>query len=98
VKIHKNEGLRGNSRFRGEKDMPLVDIKLIEGVFSEDEKEKLIKDVTDVIVSFMGENLRSYILVVVQEVKSGSWGVGGQAIGLDEVRAMQAGSKQKTEK
>jgi hypothetical protein len=61
VKIHKNEGLRGNSRFRGEKDMPLVDIKLIEGVFSEDEKEKLIKDVTDVIVSFMGENLRSYI-------------------------------------
>ena len=78
--------------------MPLVDIKLIEGVFSEDEKEKLIKDVTDVIVSFMGENLRSHILVIVQEVKSGSWGVGGQAIGLDEVRAMQASSAQKAEK
>ena len=78
--------------------MSLVDIKLIEGVFSEEEKEKLIKDVTDVIVSFMGENLRSHILVVVQEVKSGSWGVGGQAIGLEEVRAMQAGSTQKAEK
>jgi len=78
--------------------VPLVDIKLIEGVFSEDEKKKLIKDVTDVFVSYMGENLRSYILVVVQEVKSGSWGVGGQAIGLDEVKAMEAGSKQKTEK
>jgi 4-oxalocrotonate tautomerase len=80
------------------KEMPLVDIKLIEGVFSEDEKKKLIKDVTDVIVSFMGENLRSHILVVVQEVKSGSWGVGGQAIGFEEVRAMQAGSTQKAEK
>jgi 4-oxalocrotonate tautomerase len=82
----------------GGKEVPLVDIKLIEGVFSEDEKKKLIKDVTDVFVSYMGENLRSYILVVVQEVKSGNWGVGGQAIGLDEVKAMEAGSKQKTEK
>lgn len=69
--------------------MPLIDIKIIEGTFSEEEIEKLIKDVTDVIVSFMGENLRSYTLVVVQEVKSGSWGAGGQAIGLEEVRAMQ---------
>ena len=76
--------------------MPHVDIKLIEGVFSEDEIKKLIKDVTDVVVSFMGENLRSLTVVVVQEVKSGSWGVGGQAIGLEEVRAMQAGSAEKT--
>ncbi|AKB81439.1 4-oxalocrotonate tautomerase [Methanosarcina barkeri 3] len=75
--------------------MPLVDIKLIEGVFSEEEIKKLIKDVTDVVVSFMGEDLRSYTLVVVQEVKSGSWGVGGQAIGLEEVRAIQAGTSKK---
>jgi 4-oxalocrotonate tautomerase len=79
----------------GYKEMPLVDIKIIEGVFSEEEIEKLIKDVTDVVVSFMGENLRSYTLVVVQEVKSGSWGVGGQAIGLEEVRAMQEGTLKK---
>ena len=70
--------------------MTLVDIKIIEGVFSEEEIKNLIEDVTEVIVSFMGENLRNYTLVVVQEVKSGSWGVGGQAIGLEEVRAMQA--------
>ncbi len=75
--------------------MPLVDIKLIEGVFSEEEIKKLIKDVTDVVVSFMGENLRSFTLVVVQEVKSGSWGVGGQAIGLEEVKTIQAGTLEK---
>ena len=75
--------------------MPYVDIKLIEGVFSEDEIKKLIKDVTDVVVSYMGEDLRSYTLVTVQEVKSGSWGVGGQAIGLEEVRAIQGSSKEK---
>ncbi|WP_440948609.1 tautomerase family protein [Methanosarcina sp. T3] len=77
--------------------MPYVDIKIIEGTFSEDEIKKLIKDMTDVVVSFMGENLRSYTLVTVQEVKSGSWGVGGQAIGLGEVRAMQAISTEKAE-
>jgi 4-oxalocrotonate tautomerase len=76
--------------------MPLVDIKIIEGVFSEQEIKKLIKDVTDVVVSFMGENLRSYTLVVVQEVKSGSWGVGGQVIGLEEVKAMQEGTLKKS--
>jgi 4-oxalocrotonate tautomerase len=76
--------------------MPLVDIKIIEGVFSEEEIKKLIKDVTDVVVSFMGENLRSYTLVVVQEVKSGSWGVGGQVIGLEEVKAMQEGTLKKS--
>jgi 4-oxalocrotonate tautomerase len=54
--------------------------------------------VTDVVVSFMGESLRSYTLVVVQEVNSGSWGVGGQAIGLEDVRAIQAGSKEKARK
>jgi len=80
----------------GVEEMPLVDIKLIEGVFSEEEIKKLINDVTDVVVSFMGENLRSYTLVVVEEVKSGSWGVGGQAIGLEEVRAMQAGTLKKS--
>ena len=79
----------------GYKEMPLVDIKLIEGVFSKEEIKKLIKDVTDVVVSSMGENLRSHTLVVVQEVKSGSWGVGGQAIGLEEVRAMQEGTLKK---
>jgi 4-oxalocrotonate tautomerase len=75
--------------------MPLVDIKIIEGVFSEEEIKKLIKDVTDVVVSFMGENLRSFTLVVVQEVKSGSWGVGGQAIGLEEIKTMQADTLEK---
>ena len=75
--------------------MPLVDIKIIEGVFSEEEIKNLIEDVTEVIVSFMGENLRNYTLVVVQEVKSGSWGVGRQAIGLEEVRAMQARTSEK---
>ena len=77
--------------------MPFVEIKLIEGELSEDETKKLIEDVTDVFVSYLGENMRNYIWVIVQEIKSGCFGVGGQAIGLDDIRAIQAGSTEKAE-
>lgn len=75
--------------------MPLVEIKVFEGEFTEDETKKLIADMTDVIVSFLGENLRSATWVVVQEVKSGNWGVGGKALGLKDIRALQASTAEK---
>ena len=77
--------------------MPFVEIKIIEGELSEEETKKLIEDVTDVVVSFIGENLRSVTWVVVKEVKSGFWGVGGKAIELKDIRAMQAGTTEKAE-
>jgi 4-oxalocrotonate tautomerase len=41
-------------------------------------------------VRFTGEPLRSATWVMVEEVKSGRWGVGGQVLGLSDVRALQA--------
>jgi 4-oxalocrotonate tautomerase len=70
--------------------MPLVEIKVFEDELSEDQTEELIQQVTDVVVSFAGEPLREATWVVVEEVKSGHWGVGGKALGLDDVHAMQA--------
>ena len=71
--------------------MPYVEIKVFEGEFSSQETENIIKDVTDAMVSFTGENIRSATWVVVQEVKSGNWGISGNALGLQDVRALQAG-------
>ena len=70
--------------------MPLVEIKVFEGELSEAQTKDVIQKVTDVMVFFSGENLRPATWVVVQEVKSGHWGVGGKALGLDDIRAMQA--------
>lgn len=75
--------------------MPFVEIKMIEGELSKDEIEKLIEDVTDVVVSHVGENLRGVTWVVVKEVESGCWGVGGKCIRLEDIRAMQAGTTEK---
>ena len=57
---------------------------------SASETSDLIRTVTDVIVAVAGEPLRQATWVVIDEVKSGNWGVGGQALGLDDVRAIQA--------
>ena len=38
--------------------MPLVDIHVIEGVFSADEKRNMIHKVTDTMVSIEGEAMR----------------------------------------
>jgi 4-oxalocrotonate tautomerase len=71
--------------------MPFVEIKVFEDELSEEQKQEMIREITEVVVSFAGENLRQATWVVVQEVKSGNWGVGGKPLGLNDIRAIQAG-------
>jgi 4-oxalocrotonate tautomerase len=71
--------------------MPLVQVKVIEGVFSEAQKEEMIRKLTDAMVTIEGENMRAVTWVVVEEVKSGSWGVGGKALTTADVEALAAG-------
>lgn len=70
--------------------MPLIEVTMFEDEFSGDEKKEIIKAMTDTMVSFSGESLRSATWVVIHEVKSGSWGIGGKALGLQDVRELQA--------
>ncbi len=71
--------------------MPLVDIQVLEGVFSEADKQSMISKVTDVMVSIEGEALRGVTWVRVIDVPSGQWGIGGKALTTDDVKALQAG-------
>jgi 4-oxalocrotonate tautomerase len=71
--------------------MPLVTVKLIEGVFTPTQKQEMIRQLTDTMVSIEGENLRPVTVVVVEEVKSGDWGVGGKPLTVSDVKALAAG-------
>ena len=71
--------------------MPLIQVKLIEGVFSEGQKREIIKKLTDTMVTIEGENLRPVTWVVVEEVKSGDWGIGGKGLTAADVKALAAG-------
>jgi 4-oxalocrotonate tautomerase len=75
-----------------ENAMPLVTIKLIEGVFSKEQKQQMIERVTDAMLSIEGENLRPVTWVLlVDYVQSGDWGIGGHGLTVEDVQAVAAG-------
>jgi 4-oxalocrotonate tautomerase len=69
--------------------MPLVNVKVIEGVFTPEQKHDMIQRITDTMVEIEGENLRQVTWVVVDEVKSGDWGIGGNSLTTADVHALQ---------
>ena len=71
--------------------MPLVNVKLIEGVFSAEQKHEMIEKLTDTMVEIEGENMRGVTWVVIEEAKSGDCGIGGQALTTADVHALAAG-------
>lgn len=73
--------------------MPLVDIQLIEGVFDKNQKQAMIRKITDAMVEIEGEAMRGVTWVRVHEVASGNWGIGGKALTADDVKAIQAQGK-----
>lgn len=73
--------------------MPLIQVKLIEEVFTPAQKKEIIKKLTDAMVSVEGENLRSVTWVTLEDVRSGDWGMGGQPVTTEAVHAMASGKK-----
>jgi 4-oxalocrotonate tautomerase len=71
--------------------MPLIQVKVIEGVFTDEQKHQIVHKLTDALVSIEGENLRRSTWVILEEIKSGDWGIGGRPISTADVNAMAAG-------
>jgi 4-oxalocrotonate tautomerase len=68
--------------------MPLVDIQLIKGVFTPNQKKQMIQKVTDAMVAVEGETMRPVTWVRVQEIESGEWAIGGNPLTASDVKAM----------
>lgn len=71
--------------------MPLIQVKLIKNVFSSDQRREMIERLTDTMVEIEGENMRPVTWVTIEEVASGDWGIAGNALTTEDVRALQAG-------
>jgi len=71
--------------------VPFINVKVIEGVFEDRQKQEIVTRMTDAMVAIEGENMRGVTWVVVEEVKSGDWGIGGQALTTQAVRDLARG-------
>ena len=69
--------------------MPSIDIQVLEGVFSEDEKRRIIENVTAGFGEVAGETIRSNTSVRIHEVRSGSWGYAGQVLTTQDALDMR---------
>jgi len=69
--------------------MPFVNVKVIKGVFSPDEKQQMISKLTETMVGIEGEPMRGVTWVTIEEVESGDWGIGGQPITTEYVKEIQ---------
>jgi len=68
--------------------MPLVQIKGVGGYLTLEQKRDMIHKVTEAVLSVEGEGLRDVTWVTIEDVEPGAWGIGGQSVGLDDLRAM----------
>jgi 4-oxalocrotonate tautomerase len=72
--------------------MPLINVKVIEDVFTDEQKEQVVEGLTDAMVSVEGENMRQVTWVIIEEVRSGDWSIGGKALTTEAVKALAAGA------
>jgi 4-oxalocrotonate tautomerase len=74
-----------------EHQVPLIQVKLIENVFTPEQKREMIERLTDAMVEVEGESLRPVTWVTIEEVASGDWGIAGHALTTADVQALQNG-------
>jgi 4-oxalocrotonate tautomerase len=72
--------------------MPIIDVKVMEGVLSTDQKQKIARGFTDVCADAIGEPARGVTWVVIQDVASGEWTMGGEPVTTKGVREMLRGA------
>jgi 4-oxalocrotonate tautomerase len=75
--------------------MPLIQVKVIENAFTPRQKEEIIRKLTDAMVSVEGENLRPVTWVIIEDVKSGELGIGGQPMTTEAVKGLASGSAER---
>lgn len=73
--------------------MPLIQIKVVKGGLPEEKKVEMIKRVSEVVAEiearpYPKEKLLPIVWCIIEEVPAEQWGVGGQAVDLEELKKL----------
>ncbi len=68
--------------------MPLVTIDVIKDVFTTEQKQDLIENVTEAMIKVEGEAMRQVTWVRINEVEQGDWAIGGKMLNAKAVHDM----------
>ncbi len=64
--------------------MPLIDIQVMEGVFTDEEKARMIEAVTEAFGRVAGGAMAEATSNRVHEIKPGAWGYGRRVLQLED--------------
>ncbi len=59
--------------------MPFVNIRITREGATKEQKEQLIKGVTDLLADVLGKNPKT-TFVIIDEVDTDNWGIGGESV------------------
>ena len=60
--------------------MPFANLKVPAGTLTAEQKRALVDGVTDLFVGVYGDRAKPNVMVLVDEVVDGGWGIGGQVL------------------
>jgi len=60
--------------------VPFANLKIPAGTLTDEQKKVLVDGVTDLFVGVYGDRAKPNVMVLVDEVVDGGWGMGGQVL------------------
>lgn len=76
--------------------MPLIQIKVLEGTLTTEQQNEMISKVSNIVAEIEAgpeakEKLLPHTWCIIEEVTPAKWGIGGNPLSLDLLRALLAG-------
>ncbi|MEY2446804.1 MAG: 4-oxalocrotonate tautomerase [Acidimicrobiaceae bacterium] len=70
--------------------MPLINVKVMENVLSADQKQELATRFTDSFCAVVGEPARPLTWVIIDDMRSGQFTIGGEPVTTEGVKELLA--------